>query len=60
MKHYIYTNHGTFFPKGVLFECDAEDILAADKLFTEKTGKKMSDKECAYVLTYSPDCKGMR
>jgi hypothetical protein len=55
MKHYIYTNFGTFFPSGVIFECDAEDITAADKLFAAAKGKKMSDKECSQVSTWSPD-----
>jgi len=36
MNKYIYTDN---LKKEVVFECEAENILAADKKYEEKTGK---------------------
>ena len=37
MKHYKYTDHKN--GNNIVFECDAESILDADKLYQEKIGK---------------------
>lgn len=39
MNHYIYYDNKVIWRGGIAFECDAENILEADKLFKEATGK---------------------
>lgn len=54
---YVYTNYGTNeeVPQGTVFVCDAEDIIAADKLFFASMGFKMSDRKASQIGTWSPD-----
>jgi len=39
MKHYKYTDYKI---SKIIFECDASNIIEADKLFLKKTGKNAS------------------
>ncbi len=60
---FVYTNHSTpdnlraynGLPIGIIFEVDAPDATAADKLFIAKFGFKFSDPRAVFISMYSPE-----
>lgn len=51
MNRYVYTDHKQ---KQVLLECDAADILAADKIFKEKY-PDIELIKCPWIGIWSPN-----